>query len=287
MMTLDTPSSSSSSSSSLLISRKDAHIVMGYLHYERMKLAIKLARYALDHNETPVACIFIHEPTNSVIAYGLNATNHSLTGVAHAEFMGIEQIKNLVGPHHLMDFFKDVVLYVTVEPCIMCASALKQLNIKKVVFGCANERFGGNGTVLHINKDKALLNAPSLPKAESASYEAIPGILRKEAIMLLRYFYVRENKSAVTPRNKAERNLDKETFPDLIWSTYIDRETFIQEFGSAQSIHYENNSDLMSFNDDIDWSLIETPWDDIVEDLNEKCQSFNMIQRKKSKLETV
>jgi len=44
-------------------------------------------------------------------------------------------------------------LYVTVEPCIMCASALRQMGIKEVYYGCANDRFGGNGSVLGVNKE--------------------------------------------------------------------------------------------------------------------------------------
>jgi tRNA-specific adenosine deaminase 2 len=46
----------------------------------------------------------------------------------------------------------DTTLYVTVEPCIMCASALRQMGIKRVFYGCANERFGGCGSVLGVNK---------------------------------------------------------------------------------------------------------------------------------------
>ncbi|CAI6740358.1 ANL_collapsed_G0029610.mRNA.1.CDS.1 [Saccharomyces cerevisiae] len=88
----------------------------------------------------------------------------------------------------------------------MCASALKQLGIGKVVFGCGNERFGGNGIVLSVNHDTCTL----VPKNNSAAgYESIPGILRKEAIMLLRYFYVRQNERAPKPRSKSDRVLDK------------------------------------------------------------------------------
>jgi tRNA-specific adenosine deaminase 2 len=52
---------------------------------------------------------------------------------------------------HSAEIFKTTDLYVTVEPCIMCASALRQLGIRNVYFGCANHRFGGCGSVLHVN----------------------------------------------------------------------------------------------------------------------------------------
>jgi tRNA-specific adenosine deaminase 2 len=57
---------------------------------------------------------------------------------------------------------KDVSLYVTVEPCIMCASALRQLGIKEVYCGCLNERFGGCGGVLGVNEGSVSTDAPLL-----------------------------------------------------------------------------------------------------------------------------
>jgi tRNA-specific adenosine deaminase 2 len=66
----------------------------------------------------------------------------------HAELEAIDLIIELdPSPYPL----RDVTLYVTVEPCLMCASALRQLGIKKVFYGCANDRFGGCGSVLSVN----------------------------------------------------------------------------------------------------------------------------------------
>lgn len=98
--------------------------------------------------------------------------------------------------------FKDTILYVTVEPCIMCGSALRQVGIQRVVFGCGNERFGGNGSVLGCHDDTALISSPP--------YEAVGGYYREEAIMLLRRFYLTENSNAPNPRNKAKRVLKTE-----------------------------------------------------------------------------
>lgn len=74
-------------------------------------------------------------------------------------------------------------LYVTVEPCIMCASALRQYRIRAVYFGCLNDRFGGCGGVMNCHSD------PSIEPA----YPVYGGLFREEAIMLLRRFYVQEN----------------------------------------------------------------------------------------------
>jgi pyrimidine deaminase RibD-like protein len=81
------------------------------------------------------------------------------------------------------DIFKECDLYVTIEPCIMCASLLRQYEIRKVYFGASNDRFGGTGGVLNIHKD-------GCPEPH---YEVSGGWLREEAIMLLRGFYVQEN----------------------------------------------------------------------------------------------
>lgn len=74
-------------------------------------------------------------------------------------------------------------LYVTVEPCIMCASALRQFGIRAVYFGCLNDRFGGTGGVMTVNADEGV----------ERGYPVYGGLFREEAIMLLRRFYVQEN----------------------------------------------------------------------------------------------
>lgn len=104
-------------------------------------------------------------------------------------------------------------LYVTIEPCLMCASALRQIGIQRVVFGAGNERFGGNGTVLPIHSSTALPFSPT--------YESIGGYLREDAIMILRQFYMTENtkgmllstNSAPKPKAKARRVLKTEIYP--------------------------------------------------------------------------
>ena len=67
--------------------------------------------------------------------------------------MAIEQVLQ----QHLPEVFKDTDLYVTVEPCVMCASALRQHGIRAVYYGCSNERFGGTGGVLNIHTELVLL----------------------------------------------------------------------------------------------------------------------------------
>lgn len=92
----------------------------------------------------------------------------------------------------------ECILYVTVEPCVMCASLLRQLGIKKVFFGAVNDKFGGTGGVFSIHKNASPLdNEVDGPRGDGGNvesgYEAEGGWGRDEAVGLLRRFYVQEN----------------------------------------------------------------------------------------------
>ena len=106
---------------------------------------------------------------------------------------------NKILQHHPTSIFKETDLYVTVEPCIMCASALRQLHIRHVYYGCSNDRFGGTGGVLSIHSEfveLAVVHDWMLTHASPSIDEPFAvtgGIYREEAIMLLRRFYIQEN----------------------------------------------------------------------------------------------
>lgn len=161
-------------------------------HLRFMREALQMAERALALGETPVGCILVHD--GQVVASGMNDTNRSLNGTRHAELLAITQFLCIHPPAML----RLADLYVTVEPCVMCASALRQYGIHNVFFGCGNERFGGTGTVLSIHSD-AMLDAP---------YTSYGGLFRNEAINLLRRFYIQENDKAPQPRPKRERELN-------------------------------------------------------------------------------
>lgn len=167
-------------------------------HQVFMAMALEEAEKALLAKEVPVACVFVHEPTGTVLGVGANQTNISLNGTLHAEFVGIDKILQT----RPASIFREVDLYVTVEPCVMCASALRQLHIHKVYFGCGNERFGGCGSVFSLHDDVLKTGEPP--------YEVEAGIYRKEAIMLLRRFYLMQNDSAPNPALKSTRVLKED-----------------------------------------------------------------------------
>lgn len=177
-----------------------------------MREALVMAEEAFEALEVPVGSVFVRN--GEIIAKGRNRTNELMNATRHAELEAIDEILAKhppqsahfpLDPHNCPEGdnpFKDTTLYVTVEPCIMCGSALRQVGIKRVVFGAGNERFGGNGSVLGCHDDAALVSSPP--------YEALGGYYREEAIMLLRRFYLTENANAPNPRNKAKRVLKTE-----------------------------------------------------------------------------
>ncbi|KAI8872221.1 cytidine deaminase-like protein [Ramicandelaber brevisporus] len=192
-------------------------------HIRYMREALALAQEALDVGEVPVGCAFVHLPTGKIIGRGRNRTNETLNGSRHAELEAIDQILGTTESEFAGEctkpstdkfdsgVFRDCALYVTVEPCVMCASALRQLRISKVYYGCGNERFGGCGSVLSINSDEhiplALPSPEDVNEYSFAPYVAESGYLRDEAILMLRQFYVRENDHAPAPKKKANRVL--------------------------------------------------------------------------------
>lgn len=133
--------------------------------------------------------------------------------------------KKMHGPEVL----KECDLYVTVEPCIMCASLLRQFGIRRVFYGASNEKFGGTGGVLNIQREngRECLDGDDrdedLEMSEEerrriewrkvGDYEVYGGWLREEAIVMLRRFYVQENDRAPEPRAKKDRVLKLEVEP--------------------------------------------------------------------------
>ncbi|KAI9469276.1 cytidine deaminase-like protein [Coemansia mojavensis] len=156
-----------------------------------MRKALEMAEEAYLVNEVPVGCVFVLD--GEIVGQGRNRTNISKNGTRHAELVAIDRMIQA----GIQDF-KQMQLYVTVEPCIMCASALRQIKIQSVVYGCGNDRFGGCDSVLQVNSASGLDGQP---------YKAIGGVLKDEAIYMLRKFYVRENTAAPQPKKKTKRVL--------------------------------------------------------------------------------
>jgi tRNA-specific adenosine deaminase 2 len=105
--------------------------------------------------------------------------------------------------------FADCELYVTVEPCIMCAAALSLLHFRRVVYGAANDRFGGCGSVLDVSSvGAAACGRDGADEQLSVPLPSVGGLFADEAVELLRSFYVRGNPNAPKPHRTLQLDLD-------------------------------------------------------------------------------
>lgn len=111
-----------------------------------MQKALDLAKIALDTGEVPVACVIVKD--GQIIGEGHNLTTVMKNATKHCEFIAVEDATAKQPDIS----FEDSILYVTCEPCIMCAEFLALIGIKKVYFGCYNQKFGGNGSILNLHE---------------------------------------------------------------------------------------------------------------------------------------
>ena len=146
-----------------------------------LNVAFKHAEEALHRQEVPVGCVIVHRDQH-VIGIGGNRVNQDKNATRHAEFIAIDQATEHFNSKG--GAFAETVLYVTVEPCVMCTHALRQVGIPRVVYGCINERFGGCGSVLNVAMDERI-NFPLL-KCQG-------GHQAERAVKLLKDFYAQEN----------------------------------------------------------------------------------------------
>jgi tRNA-specific adenosine deaminase 2 len=156
--------------------------------------ALKQSEQALVEGEIPVGCVIVYNG-KEIVATGYNQTNACLNGTMHAEMIAIDNLIYI--QNRDPEILKFCDLYVTCEPCIMCASALARIAIRKVYFGCYNEKFGGNGSILSLH------NQPNL--AFYSAYEIEGGLMENEAVQLFQRFYSTENKRAPEEKRKRKR----------------------------------------------------------------------------------
>jgi len=109
-----------------------------------MREAVAEAHLALDKNEVPIGCVITLN--GEIIGRGHNENKTRKSVLYHAEITAISQASEIVGDWRL----EDCTLYVTIEPCPMCAGAIVQSRIKRVVFGARNPKAGCGGSVLNI-----------------------------------------------------------------------------------------------------------------------------------------
>ncbi|XP_030261747.1 tRNA-specific adenosine deaminase 2 [Sparus aurata] len=161
-----------------------------------MDSAFGMAKDALENGEVPVGCLMVYN--DEVVGKGRNEVNETKNATRHAEMVALDQLLDWCGGCSLdvSSVCERTALYVTVEPCIMCAAALRLLNIPVVVYGCRNERFGGCGSVLDVS-------SADLPQTGSA-FKCVSGHRADEAVEMLKTFYKQENPNAPKPKTRKE-----------------------------------------------------------------------------------
>ena len=149
-----------------------------------MKAALKQAQKAYQLGEVPIGCVIVHE--GKIIARGYNRRNTDKNTLAHAEITAINRASKKIGDWRL----EECTLYVTLEPCQMCAGAIVQARIPSVVMGCMNPKAGCAGSILN------LLNMPEF----NHQVDVTRGILEEECSQMLKQFF-----KELRIRNKLEK----------------------------------------------------------------------------------
>jgi tRNA(adenine34) deaminase len=138
-----------------------------------MRLALREAERALEHDDVPVGAVVIHQ--GEVIGSGHNEREERNDPTAHAEILALRDGSRSLGSWRLADS----VLYVTLEPCAMCAGAVVLARVARVVYGAADPKAGAAGSVLDVLSEPRLNHRP----------DVAGGLLAEESAALLRGFF--------------------------------------------------------------------------------------------------
>ena len=138
-----------------------------------MKEALKEAEIAYSRQEVPVGAVVLYQ--NKIIARSHNQKEELQDPTAHAEILAIQQAAKYLASWHL----EDIDLYVTLEPCPMCAYAMLQARISKLIFGAPDPKAGAVGSIINIVQDKRF----------NHQMEVVSGVLKKECSLILQKFF--------------------------------------------------------------------------------------------------
>jgi tRNA(adenine34) deaminase len=138
-----------------------------------MRLALREASLALEHDDVPIGAVVVHE--GEVIGAGHNERELRSDPTAHAELLAIREAARQLGSWRILDS----VLYVTLEPCAMCAGAIVLARIPRVVFAARDPKAGAAGSVLNVLAVEQLNHRPQVEE----------GLLAEESADMLRAFF--------------------------------------------------------------------------------------------------
>lgn len=154
-----------------------------------MKEALKQAIKAREIGEVPIGCVIVYE--DKIIGRGYNKRNTKKSTLAHAELIAIDKASNKMGDWRL----ENCTMYVTLEPCQMCAGAIVQSRMDKVVIGTMNPKAGCAGSILNLLQVEDF----------NHQVEIVTGVLEEECGSILQDFFKELRK-----RNKLEKKESKD-----------------------------------------------------------------------------
>lgn len=169
------------------IFKEDLDTVKADVKY--MKTAIRLAKRAAKISEVPIGCVIVHN--GEIIGKGYNRRNTDKTTLGHAEITAIRKASKVVGDWRL----EDCTLYVTLEPCQMCAGAIVQARIPRVVIGSMNPKAGCAGSIINI------LEMPQF----NHTCDVTRGILADKCSKMLTTFFKELRQSKAAKKSKEEQ----------------------------------------------------------------------------------
>lgn len=143
------------------------------IQLQHMRLALSQARHAWDRGEVPVGAIIVRK--GEVIATGFNQPIDRHDPTAHAEIMALRAAARLLGNYRL----PGCELYVTLEPCAMCAGAMLHARLERVVYGAADPKTGAGGSVLDLFRQEQLNHHTAL----------VGGVMAEACGQLLKDFF--------------------------------------------------------------------------------------------------
>ncbi len=139
-----------------------------------MQQAIPLAQEVKSSGDVPVGALIVNE-AGEIVSFGKNEREKDNDPTAHAEILAIRKASERIGSWRL----DDLTLIVTLEPCVMCAGAILQSRLKRLVFGAFDQKAGAVGSSLDVIRDVRALS----------KVEVVSGVLEKECAILLTNFF--------------------------------------------------------------------------------------------------
>jgi tRNA(adenine34) deaminase len=140
---------------------------------ELMQEALREAEIAYSHQEVPIGAVIVCQ--NKIIARTYNRKEELQDPTAHAEILALQEAARYLGSWHL----EEIDLYVTLEPCPMCAYAMLQARIKRLIFGTPDPKAGAAGSIINIVQDKRF----------NHQIEVVSGVLEQECSLILQKFF--------------------------------------------------------------------------------------------------